>query len=198
MIVKWHGAESSLRDLNGGGPQGGLWGILEYLSQSNNNTNYISPDRKFKFIDDLSILELVNLLAIGLASYNFKLHVASDIPVDGYYVDPTNMKTQKYLENICQWTKENKMELNKEKTKAMLFNYTNNFQFSTRVSADTTSTEIISETKLLGVMINNKLTWDSNTTFLVKKADARMRMLHKLVSFNVPLEDLETIYIYYI
>ena len=114
----------------------------------------------------------MNLLAIGLASYNFKLHVASDIPVDGYYVDPTNMKTQQYLQNICQWTKENKMELNKEKTKAMLFNYTNNFQFSTRVSADTTSTEIISETKLLGVMINNKLTCDTNTTFLVKKANA--------------------------
>ena len=90
------------------------------------------------------------------------------------------------------------MELNKEKTKAMMFNYTNNFQFSTRVSTDATDTEIISETKLLGVMINNKLTWDANTTFLVKKANARMRMLHKLVSFNVPIEDLKTIYILYI
>ena len=47
-------------------------------------------------------------------------------------------------------------------------------------------------------MINNKLTWDSNTTFLVKKANARMRMLHKLVTFNVPIEDLKTIYILYI
>ena len=26
-----------------GGPQGGLWCILEYLSQSNNNTPYINP-----------------------------------------------------------------------------------------------------------------------------------------------------------
>ena len=90
------------------------------------------------------------------------------------------------------------MELNKEKTKAMLFNYTHNFQFATRVSADNSTTEIISETKLLGVMINNKLNWDSNTAFLVKKANARMRMLHKLVSFNVPLEDLKTIYMLYV
>ena len=45
MIVKWHGEESSIRKLNGGGPQGGLWGILEYLSQSNGNTNFISNEK---------------------------------------------------------------------------------------------------------------------------------------------------------
>ena len=53
MIVKWHGLESTQRTLIGGGPQGGLWGILEYLSQSNRNTDYVRNDRKFKFIDDL-------------------------------------------------------------------------------------------------------------------------------------------------
>ena len=41
MSVKWHGLFSKLRSLNGGGPQVALWGILEYLSISNNNTNYI-------------------------------------------------------------------------------------------------------------------------------------------------------------
>ena len=83
MVVKWHGTLSSLRELNGGGPQGALWGILEYLSQTNNNTDFISPEMKFKFIDDRSILEIINLLSIGLSSYNFKSHVASDIPSNG-------------------------------------------------------------------------------------------------------------------
>ena len=49
MIVKWHGEESSMRVLKGGGPQGGLWGILEYLSQSNSNTSFINPKHKFKY-----------------------------------------------------------------------------------------------------------------------------------------------------
>ena len=57
-------------------PKGLSGGILEYLSQTNNNTDHVNPEKKFKFIDDLSILEVVNLLSIGLASYNFKLHVA--------------------------------------------------------------------------------------------------------------------------
>ena len=198
MVVKWHGTESSERELNGGGPQGALWGILEYLSQTNNNTDFISPERKFKFIDDLSILEVVNLLSIGLSSYNFKLHVASDIPSNGYYIPPENMVTQLHLDKIGVWTDQNKMLLNKEKTKAMLFNFTNNFQFSTRVSIQDTTTEILSETKLLGVVINNQLSWDSNTEVLVKKANARMRLLHKLVEFGVPKEDLKTIYILFI
>ena len=82
MIVKWHGQESTVRDLIGGGPQGALWGILEYLAQSNGNTDYVSNEKKFKFIDDLSILEMINILSIGIASYNYKLHVPSDIPAN--------------------------------------------------------------------------------------------------------------------
>ena len=38
MRVKWQDKVSSPYILNGGGPQGGLMGILEYLSQTNNNT----------------------------------------------------------------------------------------------------------------------------------------------------------------
>ena len=34
MVVKWHGLFSDKRNLNGGGPQGGNFRILEYLSQT--------------------------------------------------------------------------------------------------------------------------------------------------------------------
>jgi hypothetical protein len=37
MYVKWHGTISKSRKLNGGGPQGGTLGLLEYQSQSNKN-----------------------------------------------------------------------------------------------------------------------------------------------------------------
>ena len=58
--------------------------------------------------------------------------------------------------------------------------------------------DVISETKLLGVMINNKLTWDSTTFYLVRRANARMRLLHKMVDFGVPTDDLVNIYILYV
>ena len=79
MKVKWRGLLSKVRALPGGGPQGGTLGIEEYLSQSNGNTD---------FLDDLSILEILNLISIGLSSYNFHNHVASDIGVELSYLDP--------------------------------------------------------------------------------------------------------------
>ena len=58
MKVKWNKESSSTHILNGGGPQGELMGILEYLSQTNDNNDFLDDDDKFKFIGDLSILEI--------------------------------------------------------------------------------------------------------------------------------------------
>ena len=58
--------------------------------------------------------------------------------------------------------------------------------------------EQVSETRLLGVIINERLTWHSNTDFLVKKAYKRMLILHKLFEFNLPVAEMINIYILYI
>ena len=70
MTLKHHGCYSTSRKLNGGGPMGGTLGVLEYLSQSNHNADCVAPDDRYKFVDDLSILEIINLLNVGLSSFN--------------------------------------------------------------------------------------------------------------------------------
>ena len=57
MSVKWHGCQSVPRRIKGGGPQGATLGILEYLSQSNNSADCVNPMDRFKFVDDLTVLE---------------------------------------------------------------------------------------------------------------------------------------------
>ena len=74
MSVRWHGVTSSERPLSGSGPQGSTLGLLEYISQSNDNTEGIPPEMKYKWLDDLSTLEIVNLLTIGISSYNIRSH----------------------------------------------------------------------------------------------------------------------------
>ena len=66
MSVKWHGCRSVPRQINGGGPQGATLGIIEYLSQSNNSADCVNEKDRFKFVDDLTILEIVNLLTYQL------------------------------------------------------------------------------------------------------------------------------------
>ena len=68
MKVKWMNQLSSTRDLPGGGLQGTSIGLIEYDSQSNDNTDFLSQEDKFKFVDDLSTLEIINLIMVGLAS----------------------------------------------------------------------------------------------------------------------------------
>ena len=62
MYVKWHGCKSVPRELNGGGPEGATLGLLEYISQSNNCADVVNVNDRFRFLDDLSILEIINLL----------------------------------------------------------------------------------------------------------------------------------------
>ena len=67
----------------------------------------------------------------------------------------------------------------------MIFNFTNSFQFTTRIDMEGENIDVIRETKLLGVMVNDRLSWANNTLFLVKRANARMR---KLVEFSVSMK----------
>ena len=141
---------------------------------------------------------MINLLSIGIASYNFKMHVASDIPTNGLFIANGNTETQENINKISAWTAENKMLLNRKKSNLMIFNFTTDFQFSSRIEMEGQIMGYARETKLLGVLVNDRLNWDSNTVSLVRRANARMRLLHKLVQFNVPLEDLLNIYVLYV
>ena len=197
MIVKWHGLKSTTRDLPGGGPQGSTFGLLEYKSNSNNNADHVPQEMRFKFVDDLSVLEKLNLILVGLTSYNFKNHVASDIGIDQQYLPSMNIQSQNYLEEIENWTNENIMKLNVDKSKIMIFNFTKQ-QFATRLYMENILLETINETKLLGTIVQSDLKWDQNTDMIVKKGYQRMLILHKLNSFHVADGDLVQIYKLYI
>ena len=188
----------SPRRINGGGPQGATLGILEYLSQTNNSADCVGSEDRFKFVDDLTILEIVNLLTIGISSFNTKHEVPNDIGEDNLYIPPENLKSQEYLDTINSWTINQKMKINQTKTKTMIFNQTNLYQFNTRLKINNETLDTVEETKLLGTIITNDLKWDLNTRNIVKKAYARMELLKKLVKFQPPQNDLKQVYIAYI
>ena len=198
MSVKWNGCHSTPHSLPGGGAQGGELGQLEYLAQSNDNVDFLDLKSKYKFIDDLSILEVINLVLCGISAYNFRTHVASDIAAHGQYLPIDNVKSQEYLDKVEAWTSLNKMCLNREKSKYMIFNFTKNFQFSTRVKLDNSLLEEVSDCRLLGVILENDLSFEKNTQSFVKKGYTRMIILSKLYAFNLPVEEMVNMYILFI
>ena len=198
MSVKWHGCFSVPRQINGGGPQGATLGIIEYLSQSNNCSDFVDPEERFRFIDDLTLLEIINLVSLSIKQFDFEASVPSDLPVNSGFVDSENLKSQEYLTKISEWTEDQKMKLNKNKTKAMLFNFSKSKQFTTRLKLENENIEIVKEAKILGTIISDDLKWKKNTENIVTKANKRMQLLAKSASFGADQTDLKEIYILFI
>ena len=90
------------------------------------------------------------------------------------------------------------MMINEKKCKTMIFNYTDNYQFTTRLTINNHQLDVIDSTKLLGTIISNDLSWDLNTAKIVKKANSRMQLLRKVVSFGTRQSELKDIYILFI
>ena len=75
---------------------------------------------------------------------------------------------------------------------------TQNYQFTFRLTLDAENVELFSEAKLLGTIIQSDMKWNSNTSNIVRRANARMILLRKLAEFGATEEDLKIIYISYI
>ena len=92
-------------------------GNLEFTSQTNNNADCVPQEDRFKFVDDLTTLEIVHIISIGISSYNVRHHVPSDLPIHGKIVDNKEFKSQFYLDEINNWTENQQMEISEKKTK---------------------------------------------------------------------------------
>ena len=61
------------------------------------------------------------------------------------------------------------MLINQKKSKTMIFNFTQKYQFTTRLQLNYACLEVIPKTILFGVIIQDDLKWDDNTASLVKR-----------------------------
>ena len=198
MSVRWHNCLSVPREIKGGGPQGATLGLIEYLSQSNNNVDFVDLKDKYKFIDDLSLLEKMNLLRIGIATHNLRSQVPNDVPLENHIIPSENLRSQEWLNQINEWTDNQKMLVNAKKTKSMIFNFCKQYNFTTRLVLKNENVEVVKQTKLLGSMISDDLKWDLNTATIVKKANQRLEILRRLSAFSPPVKDLKEVYILFV
>ena len=89
------------KNVTGGGIQGGTTGILEFISLTKGNLDFVGQDQGFKFADDSSCLEVLNLLSLGLSSYNAKYQVPSDVATSKLFLPTTECQTQTYFDKIA-------------------------------------------------------------------------------------------------
>ena len=72
----------------------------------------------------------------------------------------------------------------------MVFNFTKNYQFGTRLQLQKENIEFVDRMKLLGTWVNTDLTWDENCSYLIKKVNGRMQLLRNILSFGASKHEM--------
>ena len=191
MFVRYRGGQSSIKSLPGGGPQGTLLALLLFLVLINdvgfknqtNDAGAIATTKKkiktaneihLKYVDDLTLAEAVRLKG------NTDFHSTSKV-FQGL------VETQSYCE-------QNEMKINFAKTKMMVFNQST-IDFEPSFVLEGEQIELISEVRLLGLHISNDLRWNTNTTYMIKKASKRLWILRRLKKLGAQSRSLVEVYL---
>ena len=77
----------------------------------------------------------------------------------------------------------------------MIINFNNNYQFTTRLLLNNTNIEIVERMKILGTIINDKLTWSDNCDEIISKVNKRMLLLKRMLQFGASIEEMVHLWI---
>ena len=203
MILTVNGVSSSPRQLPGSSPQGAFLGIFLFIIKFNGAAlrpqiprNIICRQTLLKceddiclkhpktthaiFVDDLSEMEAINLKKYLVDDPSMRPRPLKFHERTMQILSP-GLKLQQNLHKIERFTQVNKMKINEEKTKVMLFNFSKNQDFPPELSfSNGMILECLEESKLLGVHIQSNLKWGTNTSAIYKKAMSKMWLLRRM------------------
>ena len=76
----------------------------------------------------------------------------------------------------------------------MIINFTDKHQFTTRLQLKGENIDVVNKMKMFGTIINDKMTWDEDCSFLIKKCYACMQLLRNV--YSVGATNLEMVHLW--
>jgi hypothetical protein len=173
QYVTYENVSSDYAYIATGVPQGSVLGPLFFIIYINDICKASSLFKPVIYADDTSLTATLNTFR------------------------SENLGTQdminRELYNICDWMKLNKLSLNCNKTKAMLFRMPQKQLEYPILNIDGVSIEFVSEFNFLGVIIDECISWKNHINLVAKKISKTIGILNKLKHF-FPLNILLNIY----
>ena len=191
MYMRYKGSTSTRKLLPGSSPQGAFLGILLFIIIFNGALLRPAIPRlhslNLKYIDDLSMLAAINL----------SNSLIND-PVDRAMPLNFNERTKQILKGefnnlqedldiLKVFTSDKLLRIKEKKTNVIKFNFSRNNDFPPELAIGGFSNqlEVISETKLLGIILTNDLKWTRNTEYICKKAYKKMWTLRRMKVLDI-------------
>ena len=157
---------SSWTNINAGVPQGTLLGPVLFLLHIN-NLKTVCP--AVKYVDDTTVWESCR-------------------------TDMTDFKLQTAATQITEWCEKNNMQINCDKTKEMIIYFGRKQINMPKITMNNTKLERVENTKLLGVIINNKLTWGDHVDYICAKVTKRIYFIRLLKRAGISRHDMLQVY----
>ena len=207
MYLSHNGAQSNRKMLPGGGPQGAYLGGLIFIIKYNgaflrppvprNIQGPMSKSRseKVKFVDDGTVAVSVDLKTSLVPD-----PVDRDRPLNyhertGHVLPVEHNLLQHYVRDAEQFVSDNKMVVNKKKTKVISFSKSRKWDFPPELSfSDGTPIEYIYDTKLVGVVVSRDLKWFKNTLYICNKARSKLWLLRRMLKLNLSTDQMFDVY----
>ena len=208
MKMSYLNNESELKNLNAGSPQGAYLGGIIFIIKFNGA--FLRPPvprpmaaplgyseaEKAKYIDDGTVAvsiplkkSLVNDPILREKPLNFHERTGHILPKE-------NNLLQYYINDFEEFVVENDMKINREKTNVMLINPSRKFDFPPQMAfSNNEEVKVVSEVKLVGVLISDNLKWENNTRNIVNKAMRKIWVLRRLKQMKMSNEFIIDVYI---
>ena len=166
LRVKLGSFKSSWKLIHAGVPQGTKLGPLLFLVMINDLTTRFPM---YKYVDDCTVYEV-------------------------YVSVPYASQLQNGLDDIDNWTEVNNMRINAKKTKELRVSFLKEVPPFNDLSAKNNTVDVVSQFKLLGVIISSDQTWNSHIDYICSKASKRLYSMRILKRLGKPIHDLAQIY----
>ena len=182
QVTKFENVLSDSVKIKGGVPQGSKIGPLAFVIHINDlpsvihsSENNDNDDSSSMFMDDTTLFEIMSV----------SKHISGSVIGN----------SQRNLDSVVQFTKDNKMQLHLNKCKEMQIDFRMNKTVIPPVKIDNRSLNIVRSYKLLGLWFDDDLKWKTNTEYIIKKGSKRLYLLKILKSYKAPKDALKRFYI---
>ena len=214
LIVKYKGLQSERMMLPGSCPQGTLLGLFLFLVLINaagsgylqkHIGNFITKslnkrkpmqDITLKYIDDMTQAFAVNVREVSSVDPNPVRPLSYHERTGHIQNVNTLLPAQQELEKAVEYCKINEMMINFPKTNVMFFNSSRKVDFLPRLQVGADKyLEVVPRQKLLGVIIQDDLRWNSNTQNLCRNGFRKLWMIRRLKNLGAKEEELLDVYV---
>merc|ERR1712237_41192 len=214
MTMAFRQGRSKSKPMPGGGPVGTTLGLLMFIILVNSTANpgfkqqwghlLSAPlqGRKSvdmfhgKFIDDVTLVESINMKEkLTKMTEDQQTRPVTYRERCGLTLPKDRNGTAAELERIATYADANFMKINKAKTKVMMINPRRRIaDYLPEIKIRQERLEVITETRLVGVIITEDMKWEKQISDMAQRAFAKIWILRRLKSLGATKSTLLLVY----